>query len=276
MQHTYIPTHNAEVALTLAAIIDMMAICCKSWGHGFIYLTWSFWWVDVVLSVAVCISMSFIVMAHHKPDLQTMTAALLLPIVPTIVAAGSGSILSDVLPNDYHAWTTIVTSYVLWGIGESFTACVVAVYFMRLSLYHLAPGDVIVSAFLPIAPLGQGGFGIQKLGKMALARLPKTKAFVSLGVGATRPGEVLYVLGVFLALLMWGFGLIWLAFAIISVATTRNIPYNLGWWGAIFPLGVLALCSGLLGVDLDSDFFRVSAMVCIVPWIMVFLLADLD
>lgn len=254
----------------------MMAICCKGWGRGFIYLTWSFWWVDVVLSMAVCIGISFIMMAHHKPDFQTLTAALLLPIVPNIVVAGTGSLVAEILPNDYHSWTTIVTSYVLWGIGQFFTACVVAIYFMRLSIYHLSPGDVIVSTFIPIAPLGQGGFGIQKLGRMALHRLPKTKAFVALGVGNTRSGEVLYVIGVFLAILMWGFGLIWLAFAIISVVRTKNIPYNLGWWGSIFPLGVLALCTGLLGIDLDSDFFRVSTMVCVVRGMIPFLFADWD
>lgn len=252
---------NSERANIEAAIINMMAYCCKDWGESFIYLTWSFWWVDVLLSMGVCISMPFIVMSRHRPDLQNITAALLLPIVPTVVAAASGGILAEILPNKDHAFTTLVASYVVWGVGESFSACVLAMYFQRLTIHSLPAREVIVSVFLPIGPLGQGGFGIQQLGKVALTLLPQTQAFGALDVGASRAGEVLYVLGVLLGMLMWGFALVWLAFALISIVTTQNFPFNMGWWGFTFPLGVLATCTGALAENLDSAFFKISTMV---------------
>ncbi len=40
-----------------------------------------------------------------------MTAAWLLPIVPTIVASASGGIVAEVLPNPQHALITVITSY---------------------------------------------------------------------------------------------------------------------------------------------------------------------
>lgn len=241
-----------------AAIINMMILCCKQWGDGFIYLAWAFWWIDVWLSIATCISMPFIVMHRHRPGLQNITAALLLPIVPAVVAAASGGIVAEALPNHAHAMTTVITSYVLWGIGESFSACVLALYFHRLTIHSIPPKEVIVSVFLPIGPLGQGGFGIQQLGKVAMKLLPESAAFGSL---ALRGGEILYVLGVFLAILMWGFALVWLSFALISIATMQSLPFNMGWWGFTFPLGVLATCTGALAENLDSDFFKVSTMV---------------
>ncbi|KAJ4270344.1 Plasma membrane sulfite pump involved in sulfite metabolism [Fusarium torreyae] len=214
--------------------------------------------------------MPFIVMHRHRPGLENITAALLLPIVPAVVAAATGGIVAEVLPNHNHALTTVITSYVLWGIGESFSACVLALYFHRLTIHSIPPKEVIVSVFLPIGPLGQGGYGIQQLGKVAMHLIPKTHAF---GEVTARAGEMLYVLGVFLAIVMWGFALVWLSFALISIATMPNLPFNMGWWGFTFPLGVLATCTNGLAVNLDSDFFKVSttmiSLAVVLLWMVV-------
>ncbi|UPK97261.1 hypothetical protein LCI18_008196 [Fusarium solani-melongenae] len=253
-----------------ATIINMMVFCCKHWGDWVIYLAWAFWWVDVWLSIGTCISMPFIVMHRHRPGLQNITAALLLPIVPAVVAAATGGIVAEVLPNRHHALTTVITSYVLWGIGESFSACVLALYFHRLTIHSIPPKEVIVSVFLPIGPLGQGGYGIQQLGKVAMQLIPESTAFTTI---SARAGEMLYVLGVFLAIMMWGFALVWLSFALISIITMQNFPFNMGWWGFTFPLGVLATCTSALAQNLDSDFFKVSTMIIslsvVLLWIVV-------
>lgn len=243
------------------AIINMMAMVCGHWGHGFVYLVWAFWWIDVGLSLATCISMPFIVMHQHKPGLQNITAGLLLPIVPTVVAAASGAIIADILPDSGHAFTTVIVSYVLWGIGESFSACVLALYFHRLTIHSLPAKEVIVSVFLPIGPLGQGGFGIQKLGQVALTCFPRINAFSSLESGALRAAEILYVTGVFFGIVMWGFGVVWLAFALVSIVTTKPFPFNMGWWGFTFPIGVLAACTSQLARNLNSEVFKILATV---------------
>lgn len=241
----------------------MMIFCCRQWGDWVVHLAWAFWWIDVLLSMATCISMPFIVMHRHKPGLHNTTAALLLPIVPTVVAAATGGIVAEALPDSAHALTTLIASYVLWGIGQTLSGCVLALYFHRLTIHSLPPREVIVSVFLPIGPLGQGGFGIQQLGKVALRVLPETTVFRAAGVvvDVARAAEVLYVLGVFLGLIMWGFALVWACFALISIATIHSFPFNMGWWGFTFPLGVWATCTSMLAANLDSDFFKVSTMV---------------
>lgn len=178
--------------------------------------------------------------------------------VPAVVAAASGGILAAYLPSRDHAITTVVTSYVLWGLGEAFAMCILAMYFHRLMVHHLPGRELIVSVFLPVGPLGQGGFAIQQLGKVArdLDFLPMGAD----GTGATG-GQVLYALGVFLALVMWGAGLGWLVLAATSIVTTQSFPFNMGWWGFTFPLGVFATCTGMLAEELDSVFFRILTMV---------------
>ncbi|QLI65943.1 Sulfite efflux pump SSU1 [Metarhizium brunneum] len=256
-----------------ATIINMMIFSCAQWGDWLVYLAWAFWWIDVLLSMATAITMPFIVMHRHKPGLNNTTAALLLPIVPTVVAAATGGIVAEALPNHHHAFTTLIASYILWGIGECLSACVLALYFHRLTIHSLPPKEVIVSVFLPVGPLGQGGFGIQQLGKVAVKLLPVTPAFKTVGVDVARGAEILYVLGVFLGMVLWGFALVWVCFALISLATIRDFPFNMGWWGFTFPLGVWATCTSMLAINLDSEFFKVATTIIslsvLLLWMMV-------
>jgi len=53
----------------------------------------------------------------HGQKISSMSAAWLLPIIPTIVASASGGIVANILPNPQHALWTLVTSYILWGTG---------------------------------------------------------------------------------------------------------------------------------------------------------------
>ena len=113
-------------------------------------------------------------MTVHGHSIQTMTAAWLLPIVSTIVAAATGSLVAGILPDAEYALLTLLTSYVLWGTGVPLAMVVLVIYFLRLTTSNLPPKAVVVSTFLPLGPLGQGGFGIMQLGKVALEVFPKT------------------------------------------------------------------------------------------------------
>ncbi|KAL9488690.1 hypothetical protein ACSS6W_000967 [Trichoderma asperelloides] len=256
-----------------ATIINMMIFSCAQWGPWLVYLAWAFWWIDVLVSFATAISMPFIVMHRHRPGLNETTAALLLPIVPAVVAAATGGIVAEALPSISHAYATLVVSYVLWGIGQALSACVMALYFHRLTVHSLPPREVIVSVFLPVGPLGQGGFGIQQLGRVALKVIPHTEMFHVAGVDPTRGAEFLYFLGIFFGIVMWGFALAWVCFALIILRTTRSFPFNMGWWGFTFPLGVWATCTSALWQNLGSEFFKyittIISLIVVLLWIVV-------
>lgn len=74
-------------------------------------------------------------------------------------------------------------------------------------------------------------------------------------------GPMAYVLGVFISLAMWSFGLIWLVFALATILYSSPFPFNMGWWGFTFPLGVYAANSMELGIVLDLMFFKVFGTV---------------
>lgn len=158
---------------------------------------------------------------HINTPLSTMTAAWLLPIVPTIVAAASGGIVADVLPNPRHALWKITTSYILWGTGVPRAMTTLVVYFQRLTVQKLPSREVIVSCFLSLGRLGQGAFGIMQLGKVSMQLFPKT------GTLAPLAGQILYVVGFLMALILWGFGLV-LVFLRYRLHQSVKIPIQYG------------------------------------------------
>ncbi|KAL6229298.1 hypothetical protein BDW75DRAFT_235321 [Aspergillus navahoensis] len=235
-----------------ATIINMFCfVCVPVWGEWAKYAVWAMWIVDAILSILACFGIPFIMMTR-KPEvsLSSMGAAWLLPIVACVVAAASGGIVAEVLPS----------SYVLWGIGVPLASMVTVIYLQRLMLHKLPPKAIIVSTFLPLGPLGQGSFGIQKLGIVAREVFPQT-ATLHHGTGG-----VLDDVGFLLGLIMWAFGLLWLEKVSVQ-------PFNLGWWAFTFPLGVYSTCTVQLGRDLQSRFFAVLGTIfslCVVLlWIVV-------
>ncbi|EAW13284.1 TDT family transporter [Aspergillus clavatus NRRL 1] len=252
----------------LATIINMIClVCVPAWGSWVAYVAWGLWIADAVISVMTCFALPFIMWVKNESTLPSMGPAWLLPIVACVVAAASGGIVASVLPNPQHALGTLLASYVLWGVGVPLAMMIIGIYLMRLMLHKLPARAIIVSTFLPLGPLGQGGFGIQKLGDVAQKVFPQTQ---TLRAGA---GDVLHDVGVLLGLLLWGFGLLWLFFAVASILYVRRFPFKLGWWAFTFPLGVFSTCTVQLGRELPSRFYAVLGTIlslCVVLlWILV-------
>lgn len=140
------------------------------------------------------------------------------------------------------------------------------IYFQRLTIHCLPPREVIVSVFLPLGPLGQGAFGIMQLGKETL-RISSQVPFIPDAVVA---GQIFYSMGVFAAFIMWGFGLVWLFFAIASI-TRHRFPFNLGWWGFTFPLGVFSIATTTLAKEIPSGFFKVLGTIFSLTVVLIWL-----
>lgn len=107
----------------------------------------------IVCSLPVRISQSYVT------SLERITALQLLPIAATIVAAGVGAEIADLLVNPTRATATLAVSYILWGMGTPMAMMILVIYYQRLAVHKLPSRATIVSCFLPLGPLGFGGFG---------------------------------------------------------------------------------------------------------------------
>ncbi|KAF4307458.1 c4-dicarboxylate transporter malic acid transport protein [Botryosphaeria dothidea] len=243
----------------LTTVINMFIFVCiegAGWGKWASDLAWTLWWIDVVMAVACSCGLPFLLMHVHQVDLPSMTAVWLLPAATPIVTASNGATVASMLSawNQQHALWTLMVSYVLWGIGLPMAVVTLGIYFHRLTMHKLPPREAIITVFMPVGPLGQASYTIMNLGKMALELFPET--------GSIHPmaGGVFYIVGFGTAIILWGFGLVWLFFAVASVTRSR-FPFNMGWWGFTFPTGVYVLATLQLGVEFPSTFFDILGTV---------------
>ncbi len=58
-------------------------------------------------------------------------------------------------------------------------------------------------------------------------------------------GEVAAGIGLIGGVVLWGYGAWWLLLAILTTVryVRQGMPFNLGWWGFTFPLGVYAVAT---------------------------------
>jgi tellurite resistance protein TehA-like permease len=259
------------IPIGFATLVECWIFLCvpylEAWSITF---AWACWMIDCVVAAAVTVSLTVLLISKsHQQPLHRITAAQLLPIAATVVAAGTGAEVAEVLQNPDHALGTLIASYVMWGMATPLAMAVLVMYYQRLALHKLPPREVVVSSFLPLGPLGMGGYTIMYLGKVSRKVFPRVEFFHNLVIA----GDVVYILGVFVALIMWGFGLMWLAFALATIYKSRPFPFNMGWWGFTFPLGVFAVSTIEFGVEMPSLFFRVLGTIfsvaVIILWMVV-------
>jgi tellurite resistance protein TehA-like permease len=241
------------------------SLCIPYWGPWAVTFAWVCWMIDSVVAVAVTISLTvLLISASNRQALDRITAAQLLPIAASIVAAGTGARVAEHLPDPDNALGTILASYVMWGMATPLAMTVLVMYYTRLALHKLPPREIVVSSFLPLGPLGMGGYSITYLGHVSRKLFPETRFFSDLPIA----GDIFYINGVFIALIMWAFGLTWLCFALASIYKSRPFPFNMGWWGFTFPLGVMALSTMEFGNIFPSMFFKVLGTIFAVAVIL--------
>jgi tellurite resistance protein TehA-like permease len=229
-------------------------LCCPYWGYWSVWVAWLAWMVDVLIAVAITVTLPFLLMSQNdKHGLERITAAQLLPMAATIVASGTGVEVAELLTSADHAFGTLLASYVLWGLATPLSMTVLVMYYQRLALHKLPPREVIISSLLPIGPLGMGSYTILKAGMVARIIFPRVGLFDNLAIA----GDIFFIGGAFLGLIMWSFGLCWLVFGIVTIYTSPPIGFNMGWWGFTFPLGVYSISTMTFGVVFPSMVFKV-------------------
>ena len=182
--------------------------------------------VAAALSIAIAFYLPFIV-TKQKEDvkLSSITALQLFPIMGPIVTSSVGATVAGVLPDPQQAVGTVIASYILWGLGMPAAMMIMTMYYQRLTIHKLPPREVIVSVCLPIGPPSLGGYAIMRSGKVALDVFPKTHTIHELA------GPFAYNFGVFVALILWAFALLWLFLAVATISHQKRFPFNMGWWG---------------------------------------------
>lgn len=236
-RHPVMSMFLGAIPMGLATIVNgFLAFGPDVMGGGAIGAARELWWIDAAISVACGVAIPYFMFTRQEHELEKLTAVWLLPIVACEVAAASAGLLApNLAPSD--AFLVLVLGYVLWAFSVPLAMSILVLLFLRLALHKLPGRDVGVSAWLALGPIGTGALGLVVLGRDAPA------IFAANGLAGV--GEVALGLGVIGGLILWGYGGWWLSLAVLKTIRylREGLPFNLGWWGFTFPLGVYALAT---------------------------------
>jgi tellurite resistance protein TehA-like permease len=190
-------------------------------------------------------------MTKQQHSMGEMSGLWLLPVVTLIVASSTGGVLGTALADRAtpHAMCaaslTTAVSFSLVLIGLSFAMMIITVYLMRLVVYGPLDPGLVLSSFIILGPLGQGGFSVLVNGQ--------NTTHVALPVPLSP--AVIQTICFCAAWTMWSIALIWLFIALCSVGSVlprQSISFSIATWGTIFPNGAFALLTVELGDVLES------------------------
>lgn len=158
-----------------------------------------------------------------------------IPPVANLLIPVGGLELAIVFPDRFEL--TFLISMVSLGIGLVLFVYVGALVYHRYVLESLPPSKFAATSFIAIAPTAIISVALFKLMRLFEAGTP-----IDLSADAVKAFSILGIL------VAWGFAAWAFVMAVVIVASyVRNLglPYALSWWAYTFPLGALAVSTGV-------------------------------
>jgi C4-dicarboxylate transporter/malic acid transport protein len=233
------PLRGAQFA-TLPAGILVLALTANAigptwWSTGTVRdLVAAFDWLGVPLTFVMSILFSYLLFMRAQMVPESITGRWYIPPVAAIVVP---LILIPLMPGDSPTVyrTLVLAGYGFWGMGF------VLYLHITTTLHHRLVGRDMPAPYL--APMWAIGLGPIAIGAVSL---------VKLAAAAPVFGSVAHavsMLSLLAATALWGFGVWWLfaAATVLRVHYLRHgIPYEVGWWGFLFPLGAYTILTIVL------------------------------
>jgi tellurite resistance protein TehA-like permease len=197
--------------------------------------------------------------AENKPELEKgLSGVWLLIVVGTQSVCVLGCLVAPRLPAE-AVGPGLFTALCFWLAGGMLYLWLIALIFYRIMFRPLTPADLA-----PPYWINMGAMAISTLGGVNLV-----------AVGAVGPlaGLLPFVKG--LTLMFWATATWWLPLLLMLGAWRhgrRHYPltYEHGYWGAVFPLGMYAVCTLKLAREFDLPFLaplgEVFAWVSLAAW----------
>ena len=265
--HSTVSMFFGTIPMGLATIINgFLVFGVPRWGSEMVQVAEVLWWIDVAMALGCGVLIPYLMFTRQDHSIDQMTAVWLLPVVAAEVAAASGGLLAPYLTDTAAQFHVLITSYVLWAFSVPVAFSILTILILRMALHKLPHESMAASSWLALGPIGTGALGLLLLGADAPA--------IFAANGLARIGEIAEGLGLISGVILWGVGLWWIVIAaLITIRYFRSgIPFNLGWWGFTFPLGVYSLATLRLGSMLQLTFFDVAGCVLVVALALMWLL----
>ena len=265
--HSVVSMFFGCIPMGLATIINgFLLFGVARWGQVAIDIAHILWWLDAGLALACGVAIPFMMFTRQSHSIDQMTAVWLLPVVAAEVAAVSGGLLAPHLAGPHHQLEVLIASYALWACSVPLAMSLLVILVLRMAIHKLPHASMAASSWLALGPIGTGALGLLVLGGAAPA--------IFAANGLAEYGPAAQGIGLIGGVLLWGYGLWWVATAaLITGRYLRDgLPFNIGWWGYTFPIGVYAVATLKLATILPIQAFAVFGGVLVVALVVLWLI----
>jgi C4-dicarboxylate transporter/malic acid transport protein len=250
--HSAVSMFFGAIPMGLATIINGFVVFgIPHWGTAAVLIAQILWWVDMVMAMLCGVSIPYLMFTRQDHSIEKMTAIWLLPIVAAEVTAASAGVLIPHIADPHAALRLLLLGYALWAFSVPLALSILVILVLRLVVHKLPPKDMAASSWLSLGPIGTGALGLLLLGADA--------PLVFDAVGIPGVGEVAAGLGLIGGMIFWGYGVWWLLIAVLTTIRylRQGMPFNIGWWGFTFPIGVYSVATLTLARQTHLGFLTV-------------------
>lgn len=187
------------------------------------------WVVGTLVSLFTVFTVPYLLFINHRMNQEETHASWLIPVVPTIVAAATGLNLIPYWKNPSVQFALTTLDLAMFGMTVFLFLMISGLFYGRLIYHRRLDGNFAPGVWIEIGPIG--------MSMATFATLPHATQAI-FGTYTT----ALHAVGLVFAIAMWGVGLWWIVIAsmysLLHISDpSSKIPYNLGWWSYVFPLG---------------------------------------
>jgi len=238
-------------------------------SKGFAYnLAVTFWWISLTVGIFFIFFTPFKVTSGNHAQPRRVLGFWFLAPVGLFVLVFAGNFWALQMTNQAHIKNILFLNTLILGIAIPLTTIIYTLVLFRALFYNFPRRDVAPSFMIGVAPVGVAIVAINTI----IPVLAKS------GVSVIAPGTLAPFVKV-ISLLLWGFGLWWLIYALITIALymlKQGVPVTLGYWAFIFPPAAYTIATLILAKSLSLPFLRTFAVVLAIVfsiwWVVNFIL----
>lgn len=225
-------------------------------------VAWVLWTTGTLGALFTAMSIPYLMFTQYRVEPDAAFGGWLMPVVPPMVAAATGSLLIPHMAEGPGRATMLYGCYAMFGLSLVASLIIITMVWSRLAHYGTSGTARVPTLWIVLGPLGQS---------ITVAGLLGTDAVLAVDA---RLADGMAVFAVLYGVPVWGFAVLWIALATALTVRTlrRGMPFALTWWSLTFPVGTFVTGTTQLALHTGLPAFRYAAAVAYVGLLCTWLL----